>query len=112
MIGKDIVLSSLNEQDTLDMLNYDSFHVVGLVSSPLYIQYERGSTSLGNGVLDAFMYAPMNAFDVDYFTDCYIKRESDYPIFSDEYKEEIDRFEDRVEEILDVVSTERFQRIV
>ena len=112
MIGKDIVLSSLNEQDTLDMLNYDSFHVVGLVSSPLYIQYERGSTSLGNGVLDAFMYAPMKAFDVDYFTDCYVKLESDYPIFSDEYKEEIDRFEDRVEEILDVVSTERFQRIV
>ena len=70
-IGKKIVLAETNEESDLDNFAYNEYTIVGIVQSPLYIQYERGNTSLGNGRLSGFAYIPMDGFTIDYFTEVY-----------------------------------------
>ena len=67
-IGKKIKLSDTNEKDDLEHFKYSEYTITGLVKSPLYIQYERGTTNLGTGVLDGFIYINQAGFDVDYYT--------------------------------------------
>lgn len=84
-IGSTIFLSEDNEEDLLDNFTYREYTVVGIVSSPLYIQYERGNTSLGTGSLDGFVYLPEDGFDVDYYTEIYVRFARDFPLYSEEY---------------------------
>ncbi|MBP3271761.1 MAG: FtsX-like permease family protein [Ruminococcus sp.] len=82
-----IKVKSENDADTLDTLKYTEFTVVGYVHSPLYANFERGTTSLGTGSIDGFMYVMPEAFDTDYFTEIYVRFDQDEKIYSDEYKD-------------------------
>ena len=62
MIGQTIRLSDANDQDTLDLFAYDEYTVVGLVHSPLYLDADRGTSSLGDGTVDAFVLLPPEGF--------------------------------------------------
>lgn len=112
IIGKELTLSNSNEQDDLEHFAYGKYKVVGLVKSPLFIQYERGTTTLGSGVLDGFMYINAEGFDVDYYTDCYVKLDSDPMLYSDEYDDLINSTEASIETSLDDVANNRYERIV
>ena len=111
-IGNTILLSDSNESEDTDKFAYKKYRICGIVKSPLYIQYERGTTTLGTGVLDGFMYVKKGAFDVAYFTDCYVKLDSDPQLYSDEYDQLINDNEDAVQAALDYVANARYQRIV
>ena len=111
-IGKTVTLADDNESDDLDHFTYREYTIVGTCKSPLYVQYERGNTSLGNGVLNGFVYINQGGFDCDYYTDCYIKLDSDMELYSDEYKDLIDSLEDPMQEIVDAAAQNRYDRIV
>ncbi len=111
-IGKNIIVSGSNESDDKEHFKYKEYRIVGIVKSPLYIQYERGTTTLGSGVLDGFVYTKQGAFDVDYYTDCYVKLDSDLPLYSDEYDDLIDSKEDEVKSALETAADNRYNRIV
>ncbi len=55
MIGQKITVSETDEDD---ILAYEEYTITGLASSPLYISVERGTSSLGDGSLDAFVLHP------------------------------------------------------
>ncbi len=112
VIGKSIVLSSTNSKDDVEHFKHKSYKVVGLVKSPLYIQYERGTTTLGSGVLDGFVYIRKDGFDSDVYTDCYVKLDSDYDLYSDEYDDAISNSEDAVKNALNKAADNRYNRIV
>ncbi len=111
-IGKTIIISDSNEKETVENFNYKEYKIVGRAKTPLFIQYERGSTSLGNGVLDGFIYINKEGFSVDYYTDCYVKLESDLELYSDEYKNLIDEREDSIQTVLDQAAANRYNRII
>ena len=48
-IGSTIKLSEDNSTQTFDTFAYDEYTIVGLTDSVLYINVERGSSTLGNG---------------------------------------------------------------
>ena len=110
-VGKTFFVSSSNESEDSEKFSVSELTMVGIAKSPLYIQYERGSTSLGNGVIDGFAYVNSDTFDVDYFTEIYVKLDSDEMIYSDEYEAVIDSTEDYFEENLDIIANERYSRI-
>lgn len=56
MIGKTIKLSDGNDEDDLEHFSNREYKITGIVQSPLYSQFERGSTSLGNGRVSGFVY--------------------------------------------------------
>ncbi|OUN98667.1 MULTISPECIES: ABC transporter permease [unclassified Pseudoflavonifractor] len=66
----DTLTVTLDEADQ-DSLTRTSYTIVGTVQSPLYVGTDRGSTTLGSGSIDAFVYIPGENFDLDVYTTAY-----------------------------------------
>lgn len=85
-IGNYITLSRANSKDDLNSFKSRKYKIVGLVTSPLYLNYERGTSSLGTGTISGFFYVDRNSFDMDYYTEIYVRLNTKAEIYSDEYK--------------------------
>lgn len=110
-IGEKIVLSEENEQEDLEHFAYTEYTVVGIVQSPLYIQYERGNTSLGTGKINGFVYIRRDGFAVDYDTEIYVKCEEDFHLYSEEYKDYIEEHEAAIERLTEAAAGSRYENI-
>lgn len=85
--------------ETPEALNTDSFTIVGIVRSPYYLSFERGSTDIGSGKLGTFIIVPEQAFTTDYFTEVYVKvaGSDGFEPFSDAYFEHVDAVKKQIE---------------
>ena len=91
-IGRKIKLSKDNSEQTFDIFAYDEYTIVGLTETVLYINLERGSSTLGNGSVEGYVYIPKDGFSTDYFTDIYLCVESEGYVYSDEYESSIEPY--------------------
>ena len=91
-IGKTIKLSKDNSEQTFDTFAYDEYTIVGLTETVLYINIERGSSTLGNGSVEGYVYIPKDGFSADYFTDIYLRVESEGYVYSDEYEKSVEPY--------------------
>ncbi len=112
VIGTEIVLSSLNEEDTLDQFAYKQYRVVGIAQSPLYLNFERGTTSLSNGVVTGFMYLPEDGFDMSVYTEVFLRLEDRYYLYSEEYDAYIDDVTEVVEAKAEEASLRRYEAVL
>ena len=111
-LGQKIVLSEENDDDTLGQFTRREFTIVGIAKSALYINYERGSTSVGSGSLSAFVYVLPEAFDFDYDTELYLRlTDRAGEIYSDEYKAHIDDAEPWVTVLAEQCADDRGTRL-
>lgn len=110
-IGSKIYLSQGNEADDLEHFAYTEYTVTGVVKSPLYIQFERGNTSLGTGRVSCFVYLLPEGFDTDYYTEIYVKFDEDFPLYSDAYEEFLEEKEADWEKLTAQAGNRRFQEI-
>lgn len=97
-IGTVITLTDSNEEDTLEVFKEKEYTVVGIVNASYYMNFERGTTSLGNGRVAGYIYVLPETFDSDYFTEVFIKFDHDHEIYSDEYEDFMDGMTDRFED--------------
>lgn len=111
MLGKRIVLSGANDGDTLDLFKSGSYVITARVKSPLYVYYERGSTSLGNGTVDGFILIPEDGFDTDVYTELFLKTDAGGEIYSSEYNDRIDALAPALELLLENRAGERFSKL-
>lgn len=107
-IGDKIVVSESNFPDTVNSLSFKELTVVGYVNSSYYINFERGSTSLGNGSVSGYAYVLPEAFNSDIYTEVFVKFDQDYPIYSDEYKDYMDIQKDTWETAINLLSKWRY----
>lgn len=84
-IGATIALAEDNSDTVKNALKSHTFTIVGYADSSMYINFERGTTSVGNGEVSAFVYLPKEAFDLEVYTEVYVRFDQDYEIYSDEY---------------------------
>lgn len=112
VIGSVLTLSEDNEQDTLDSFAQSSYTVVGLVQSPLYIQYERGNTALGAGRLDGFIYLTRQGFDMEYATEIYVRFRQDNSLYGEDYTSYIEEKESLWENYVTQAGDRRYQSIL
>lgn len=68
-LGETITLSTENDDTVFDALHTRTFTVVGYVSSPLYLSFQRGSSTVGNGQCDFFLMAVKEAFAAEQYTE-------------------------------------------
>ncbi len=61
---------TIKQEDS--QLLYQEYKIVGIIESPLYFSINRGTTSLGRGQIDYYIYANNNIFNQDYYTSIYI----------------------------------------
>lgn len=110
-IGEKAVFSI--PENTELTLKETEYTVVGYVKLPMYISTERGTTSIGNGTLSGYVLIPYDNFDIDVYTDVYVK--SDYAEklnpFTDEYEDFIDKKIDLLENIGKNSIEKRVQKI-
>ena len=63
MLGAVLAVSESNEEETRDLLHRGAYTVVGLCWSPYYLNYDRGTSTLGGGSVAGFVYIPEGGFD-------------------------------------------------
>ena len=106
-IGDYIEITDENDEDKLDDFKVTRFLIVGKVNTPIYLDYQRGSTDIGNGSLDTFFFIEREAFDVDYYTNLYIKLEGDEPSLSEEHEDKLKAREDSMKDLAEAVTADR-----
>lgn len=111
-IGKKITISKNNDKDTKDLFAYDTYEIVGLCESPLYLNFERGSTSLGNGSVATYLYVPADGWDSEVYTEIYVTLENQGVIYSDEYKKNAKAMEKPLESALETCASSRYDEIL
>lgn len=68
-IGDTITLDTGTDDPISDYLNTDTFTIVGSMYTPIYLSYEKGSTTVGSGSIDAFITVLDEDFALDYYTE-------------------------------------------
>lgn len=99
-IGSTIKLSKDNSEQTFDTFAYDEYTIVGLADSVLYINMERGSSTLGNGSVKGYIYISADGFSTDYYTDIYVCVDSEGYVYSDEYEQSTRKYVDGLEKFM------------
>ena len=111
ILGTKFVISDRNKADTLDVLQYREYTVVGYVSTPLYMDMSRGTTTLGNGTVSSYLYLPRDAFDMDYYTYIDVTIEGDFAIYTEEFDTAMDEMAAYVEPILKPLAEKRLETV-
>ncbi|MBD5505671.1 MAG: FtsX-like permease family protein [Lachnospiraceae bacterium] len=112
MLGSAFTVTDDNDEDTLDMFRNRTYTVVGIARSPYYMNFERGTTSIGEGRVEAFAYVPMAAFDSEYLTEVFVTLNEKYDVYTDEYEDYIDAVQDGVEQKTEEVVDERYRDLI
>lgn len=118
-IGDVLTVSSNNDEDTLDILKNHELTVVGIVRNPLYINFERGTTSIGTGKLGGYICVRADEFDSEYYTEAYVYMKAGeennsirYGAYTEEYDKYIESHTDEVEEALQEIIKSRYNKLI
>ena len=111
ILGNQVVISDTNEEDSLEPMKRTTFTVVGIVGSPLYMDMNRGTTSVGNGSIASFYYIPGDAVDVDYYSEIHVTIDGDYRIYSDAYQEALENAADAMQPHMEELAQKRYENV-
>lgn len=100
-VGDKILLKSGKDTPVTDTLKKEELTVVGTGSTPCYISFNRGSTTIGTGNLDGFLVVPEQDFKLEVYTECYMLVEGakELTAYTEEYKDLIDEAMEQVKEL-------------
>ena len=112
VIGKTLYISQNNTETTLDAFAHDAYTIVGTVSSPMYLNMQRGSTSIGNGSISAYGYIPMSGIEQEIYTEINLTLEGSHTVYSDEYDNAMDRLADRLKDFCTPLAQQRYETVV
>lgn len=113
-VGDKITFASGNDDDIKDTLKHDTFTIVGSASSPCYISFHRGSSTIGTGTVSGFVCVPENSFDMEVYTELYaaVDGAKELTAFTDEYDDRVEDVIDEVEKIRKTREDARYEEIV
>ncbi len=110
-IGKTIQVSDENSEETADLFAYDVYTIVGVADASYYINYQRGSTTLGTGRVSGFVYMLSDGFDTDYYTELFVRLDQNDRIYSDAYKAKIEDLKTWAEPIAEQEAQKRYDSL-
>ena len=111
ILGKTVTISTSNNQEALDRLESKTFTVVGYVATPLYMDMNRGTTSVGSGSIDNYFFIPREAVEIEYYKEIDLKLQGGYGIYTDAYNDFLDESAEKLEENAQPLSQKRFQEV-
>lgn len=112
-VGDVITLKTDADTELSDVLNTDTFTIVGMGSFPSYLSWQRGAVSIGTGVEDGFLFLPMDAFSMEVYTVVYATVEGamEYNPYTEEYEDYIAEVVERIEAIADARCEIRYAEV-
>ncbi len=109
-LGDVMTIAESNSRGTKAHFRKKQLTVVGFADSALYINFERGSTSLGNGLVDGFLYLTPDSFADTSYTEIYVDLDVPGEIYSDTYNDRMDQLRPVWEEFLKKLVKKRMNR--
>ncbi|SEL18900.1 ABC transporter permease [Ruminococcus albus] len=91
-IGEKLTFTDPDDTKKLtDTLQSDTFEIVGIVTSPSYIGYERDRTTEGDGTIVSNVFLREEEFYTNYYTEMFVDLEGldETDPFSEEYRESV-----------------------
>lgn len=112
-IGQKITLTSGNEDDLSDTLKHTTYTIVGEVTTPNYLSYEKGSSSIGSGSIDHYIFISQDNFTMDVYTEIYvtIKGAKAYNSYDDAYFDAIEAVKTEITSLGEERADLRFEEI-
>lgn len=91
-IGDTIKLQSGTDEVLSKSLKHTKYKIVGTCYNPNYLSYEKGSSNIGSGTVNSFIYIQNTNVLKDYYTelDVCVKGAKDLDCYSDEYFDVVD----------------------
>ncbi len=113
-VGDTIQVHADNDEDILDTLVTDTFTITGIGANPLYISFERGSTTVGSGQISGFVIVPEESFSQESYTQVMIQVEGAEELEShtDEYNQLVEQVKNRLEEIEGAECQKRYDTLM
>ena len=113
-IGDTVSVYTTDPDDPIeDSLERTEWEVVGIVMSPQYIAYDRGTSTIGDGSADTYIMVPKENFVLEVYTDVYLTLSGTENLspFSDEYSAEVEIASENFEKIGEVRAPKRLAEI-
>ena len=103
-VGDTVTFHSGDGEALTDSLVTDTYKIVGIGNSPLYISFGRGSSTIGTGEISGFVVVDKSSFDMDAYTEAYVKVSGaeEKIAFTDEYNNLSDAAKEAVSAIEEV----------
>ena len=113
-VGDTVTFHSGDGEALTDSLVTDTYEIVGIGNSPLYISFGRGSSTIGTGEISGFVVVDKSSFDMDVYTEAYVKVSDaeEKTAFTDEYNNLSDAAKEAVSAIEEERCAVRKQEIV
>lgn len=111
ILGTKIHVSETNDEDAADALVYKTYTVVGYIASPLYMDMNRGTTSVGSGSLSNYVIIPRESMDLDYYAEINVTIPGDYAVYSDKYNDAMEEAGDKIEPLLQPLADQRLTKV-
>lgn len=110
-IGKTITFSDSNPEGTLSAFGSKEYTIVGIGHSPLYLNYERGTTTLLDGTVSCYGYLLPEAFRSPAYTSLYVRTNDGEKIYSKAYEAHIEKHTDAMQRVLDGLAESRLAEV-
>lgn len=104
-----------DEGEEITYLKNTNLKIVGTVQSPLYISRDRGTTTLGSGKINYYIYISKENINMSQiYTNIYIKVKGseDYTTSKDEYEQYIEKVKNDIENVKEERERARYDALV
>ncbi len=110
-IGDKITLDLAGQDENIDNLEYT---IVGIADNPLYVSLIRGSSSIGNGSVSAWVCIPKENFTTDYYSRLFVTLDgtSNLNAYEQPYDDYMEEMCDKLEPIADDRLKVRYDEVV
>ena len=109
ILGKTVVIQEHNDEDSLEYITQRTLTIVGYVATPLYMDMNRGTTSVGSGSLSSYFYVPSGVLELEYIPEFNVTISGDYDIYTDKYNDALEAAADSLEPRLQILAERRLE---
>lgn len=113
-VGDTVSLSSGKDESLSSNLNKTEYEIVGVIETPYYLSYQKGSTSIGNGEIRSILMIPQEDFIIPTYTEMYVTVEGSKELnsYSDKYFDVVGDVVGDLESISDVRIESRYDEVI
>ena len=106
--------TSSEDEETKPFLKETNLKIVGTVQSPIYISREKGTSQLGAGKIDSYIYVPKDNIQSEAYTEIYITLENreKYETGSNRYNKYVEEVKQNIENIKEEREQARYQSLI
>ena len=112
VLGTTVTVSVANDEDTLDAMVHKTYTVVGYVATPLYMDTNRGTTTVGSGSIKNYIYIPAAGLNLDYFTEIHVTIPGDHAVYTAAYNNAMDAMAEQLKEDIRPAAQQRLEEVV